>query len=110
MHQSISSANIPPRQTPGKFFKVVKSPALGQNFSTKARPPGQNTPTPGECFRKSSQPFLLIGVEILEFYRNQTFKKLEGCPVILWSYPLVSVKLPYLKCICIEIFGKFFIG
>ena len=70
MHQSIPSAkNISP---PGEFFEVVKSPAPGQNFSGKAWPLGQKTPAPGEYFRRSSQPFLSIGVEILELYRNQT--------------------------------------
>ena len=69
MPQSIPGANIPP----GNFFNVVKSPAQGQNFYAKARPLGQqSTYLPGEYFRRSSQPFLLIGVEILEFCRNQT--------------------------------------
>ena len=42
MHQSIPSANIPlgPGKPPGNFFEVVKSPAPGQNFPAKARPPG----------------------------------------------------------------------
>ena len=77
MHQSNPSANIPPGQTPGEFFEVVKSPAPGQNFPAKARPPGQKTPTPGEYFRRSSQPFLLTGVEILGFFRNQRLKRIE---------------------------------
>ena len=77
MHQSIPSANIPPGKPLGNFFEVVKSPAPGQNFPAKARPLGQKTPTPGEYFRKSSQPFLLIGVEILGFCRNQTLKRIE---------------------------------
>ena len=49
MHQSIPSANIPrpPGQTPGEFFEVVKSPAPGQSFPAKARPPGQKTLPPG---------------------------------------------------------------
>ena len=46
MHQSIPSANIPP----GKFFEVVKSPAPGQNFSAKARPPGQGNTYPRGVF------------------------------------------------------------
>ena len=73
-----SKREHPPGQTPGGFFKVVKSPAPGQNFPAKARPLGQKkTPTPGEYFRKSSQPFLLMGVEILGFCRNQTLKRIE---------------------------------
>ena len=36
-----------PGQTPRGFFEVVKGSATGQNFSAKARPPGQKTPTPG---------------------------------------------------------------
>ena len=53
----------------------MKSPALGQNFSAKARPPSQETPTPGEYFEGSSQLFLLIDVKILKFCRNQTSKR-----------------------------------
>ena len=30
----------------GKFFKVVKNPVSGQNFSAKARPPGQENTYP----------------------------------------------------------------
>ena len=36
----------PPGRPPGKFFKVVKNPAPGQNFSAKARPPGQENTYP----------------------------------------------------------------
>ena len=32
-----------PRQTPEEVFEVVKSPAPGQNFPAKARPPGQRS-------------------------------------------------------------------
>ena len=46
MHQSIPSTNIPPGRPPWKFFKVVKNPAPGQNFSAKARPPGQENTYP----------------------------------------------------------------
>ena len=46
MHQSIPSTNIPPGRPPGKFFKVVKNPALGQNFSAKAQPLGQENTYP----------------------------------------------------------------
>ena len=73
MHQSIPSMTTPP---PGGFSEAVKSPTPGQNFPAKARPPGQKTPFPGEYFRRSSQPFLLIGIEILEFCRNQTLKRI----------------------------------
>ena len=76
MHQSIPSGNIPPGKPPGNFFEVVKSLAPGHNFSAKAKPPGQKTPTPGEYFRRSSQLFLSIGVEILGFCRNQTLKRI----------------------------------
>ena len=62
---------------PGNFFEVVKSPAPGQNFPAKARPRGKKTPTPGEYFRRSSQPFLLTGVAILGFFRNQRLKRIE---------------------------------
>ena len=48
MHQSIPSTNIPPGRPPGKFFKVVQNPAPGQNFSAKARPPGQENTYPRE--------------------------------------------------------------
>ena len=75
MHQSIPSAGIPPKQNAREFFEVVKNPAPGQNFSAKALPLGQENTNPGEYFERSSQFFLLIGVEILEFCRNQTFKK-----------------------------------
>ena len=66
MYQSIPSAKIPQ----GKFFEVVKSPALGQYFSAKVRAPGQENTYPGEYFERSSQLFLLIDVKILEFWRN----------------------------------------
>ena len=75
MHQSIPSANIPPSKPAGKFFEAVKSPAPVQNFSAKARPLGQENTYPGEDFERPSQLFLLIGVEILEFCRNQTLKR-----------------------------------
>ena len=55
MHQSIPSTNIP-ATPPRELFEVVKSPAPGQNFPPKARPPGQKTPITGEHFRRSSQP------------------------------------------------------
>ena len=60
MHQSVPSANIPPA-------------------------PGQKSTFPREYFKISGQPFLLIGVEILEFCRNQTSKRTERLP----NYSLV---------------------
>ena len=53
MRQSIPSANIPPPgQTPGEFFEVVKSPALGQILSAKARPLGhENTRKRGDFLK-----------------------------------------------------------
>ena len=81
----IQARTSPPGKPPGNFFEVVKSPAPGQNFPAKARPPGQKTPTPGEYFRRSSQPFLLTGVEILGFFRNQLLERIGR----LSSYSLV---------------------
>ena len=78
----------PPGRPPRKFFKVVKNPAPGQNFSAKARPPGQENTYPGEYCERSSQLFLLVGVEILEFCRFQTLKRTGR---LFKSYPLVSV-------------------
>ena len=69
----------------GIYFEVVKSPAPGKNFPAKARPPGQKTPSPGEYFRRSGQPFLLTGVEILGFCWNQTWKRIGS----LSNYSLV---------------------
>ena len=92
IHQSIPSVNIPPGKPPGNYFEVVKSPALGQNFSVKARPPGQKNTYPREYFRRSSQPFLLTGVKILGFCRNQTLKRIGRLSnyslVILSSFSL----------------------
>ena len=50
MHQSIRSANIP-RQTPGNFFEVVKSPAGGKIFLQKHGPRDKKTPTPGSILK-----------------------------------------------------------
>ena len=101
LNASINSKREHPRQTPGEFFEVVKSPAPGQNFSAEALPPGtkntyprgQKTPTPGSTFRRSGQPFLLTGVKIFGFCRNQTLKRIGRLP----NYSLVipsSLKLP----------------
>ena len=95
MHQSIPSANIP-RQTPGEFFWGSQKPCPGQNFPAKARPLGQKKPpTPGEYFRRSSQPFLLIDIEIPGFCRNQTLKRIGRLSnyslVILFSFSLSTI-------------------
>ena len=99
MHQLIPSASIP-EQTPGVFFEVVKSPAPGQIFSAKARPPGQENTYPREYFERSSQLFLLIGVEILEFCRNQTLKRtgrLSNYSLVIPSSFSLSTTLKVLK-------------
>ena len=70
-----SKREHPPGQTPAEFFEVVKALPQGKIFPQK-HGPGTKTPTPGEYFRRSSQPFLLIGVEILGFCRNQTLKRI----------------------------------
>ena len=82
-----SKRQHPPR---GNFFEVVKSPARSKIFLQKHGSRAEKAPTPGNI-SEDSQPFLFIGVEISEFYRNQTSTKLEVSPTILWSYPLVSV-------------------
>ena len=65
-----------PGQAPGEFFEVVKSPCQGAKFSCKSTAPGAKTPAPCmEYFRRSYQPFLLTGVEILGFCRNQILKR-----------------------------------
>ena len=50
MHHSVRSANIP-RQTPGNFFEVVKSPAGGKIFLQKHGPRDKKTPTPGSILK-----------------------------------------------------------
>ena len=84
MNQSIQITNTPQgvAQTApqgvvlrGKFLEVIKSPALGQNFLRKHSHQDKKTPTPGEYFERSSELFLLIGIEILKFCRNQTLKR-----------------------------------
>ena len=78
MHQSIPSANIPPPQANpwGNFLRWSKALPRGKIFLQKHGPRGKETPTPGEYFRRSGQLFLLIGVEILGFCRNQTSKRI----------------------------------
>ena len=44
-------------------------------FLQKQGPRDKKTPTSGEHFERSSQLFLLIDVEILEFCRNQTLRR-----------------------------------
>ena len=63
MHQSIPSTDIPPSKPPGNFLEVVRIPAPGQNCSAKGTAPRTKRPSPREYFRKSNQPFLLIGIE-----------------------------------------------
>ena len=92
MDQSVPGANIPP----GNFLEAVKNSVPGQNFSAKARaPPGKKAATPREYLRRYSQPFLLIGVEILEFCGNQTFKKIGSLSnyslVIPFSFSLSTI-------------------
>ena len=86
----------PPGQNRGEFFEVVKSPASVQNFLQKAQPRNKKAPTPGEYFEISSQPLMLIGVEILEFCRNQTLKrikKLSNCSLVIPSSLSLSTTL-----------------
>ena len=89
MHQSIPSTNIPPRADPrGNFLKWSKTLPRGKIFLQKHDPRDKKIPTPGEYCERSSQLFLLVGVEILEFCRNQTLKRTGR---LFKSYPLVSV-------------------
>ena len=69
-------APTPPGNPPPLgIFWGSQSPAPGQKFSAKG-PWDKKAPAPEEYFGRSSQPFLLIGVEILEFWRNQTLKRI----------------------------------
>ena len=61
---------------PGNFFLGSRKPCPGTKFFCKSTAPGTKTPTPREYFRRSSQPFLLIRVEILGFCRKQTLKRI----------------------------------
>ena len=95
-----SKRQHPPGKPPGNFCEVVNSPAPGQNFSAKARPPGQEKTYPGEYFERSSQLFLLIGVEILEFCRNQFLKRtgrLSNYSLVILSSFSLSTILKVLK-------------
>ena len=72
MYQSIPSANTPRANPRGNFLRWSKALPRGKIFLQKHGPQGKETLTPGEYFRRSGQLFLLIGVEILGFCRNQT--------------------------------------
>ena len=85
----------PPRADPrGNLFKWSKTLPRGKIFLQKHGPRDKKTPTPGEYCERSSQVFLLVGVEILAFFRNQTLKRTGR---LFKSYPLVSVYVPNLK-------------
>ena len=93
LNASINSKREHPRQTPGEFFEVVKSPAPGQNFVCKSTALGTKNTYPREYFRRSGQPFLLTGVKIFGFCKNQTLKRIGRLP----NYSLVipsSLKFP----------------
>ena len=68
-----SKREHPPR---GNFLRWSKALPRGKIFLQKHGPRGKETPTLGEYFRRSGQLFLLIGVEILGFCRNQTWKRI----------------------------------
>ena len=73
-----SKREHPPWANPrGIFLRWSKALPRGKIFLQKHGPRGKKTPTPGEYFRRSSQPFLLTGVEILGFFRNQRLKRIE---------------------------------
>ena len=60
----------------------------------------KKTPTPGEHFERSSQLFLLIGIEILKFCRNQTLKRtgrLSNYSLVIPSSFSLSTILKVLK-------------
>ena len=75
----INKFHLPPPGKPRGIFWVSQKPCPGAKFSCKKHGPwGKTTPTPGKYFRRSSQPFLLIGVEIQwDFCRNLTLKRIE---------------------------------
>ena len=79
----------PPRADPrGNFLKWWK-PCHGAKFFCKSTAPGtRKYLPPGEYCERSSQLFLLVGVEILEFCRNHTLKRTGR---LFKSYPFVSV-------------------
>ena len=57
----------PPGTPPGKFFEWSKTLPQGKVFLQKHGPRDKKIPTPREYCERSSQLFLLVGVEILEF-------------------------------------------
>ena len=71
-YASSNSKGEHPPVNPLGTFEVVYSPARGKIFLQKYGPRDKK-PTPGEYFRRS---FLLIGVEIWRFCRNQTLKRI----------------------------------
>ena len=78
-----------PQEDPrGNFLKWSKTLPWGKIFLQKHGPRDKKIPTPGENCERSSQLFLLVVVEILEFCRNQTLKRTGR---LFKSYPLVSV-------------------
>ena len=80
----------PPRADPrGNFLRWSKTLPRGKIFLQKHCPRDKKIPTPGEYCERSSQLFLLAGIEILEFCRNQT---LERTGRLFKSYPLFQFK------------------
>ena len=72
-----SKREHPPQANPwGIFLRWSKALPWGKLFLQKHSPWGKKTPSPKEYFRRSSQPFLLIGIQILRFCRNQTLKRI----------------------------------
>ena len=64
------------RQIPEEFVGGGQKPCPRAKFFWKSTANGdKKTPTPREYFERSSQLFLLIGVEILQFCRNQTLQR-----------------------------------
>ena len=64
-----SQVRTSPRANPRGIFWGGQKPCPKAKFSCKST-------VPGEYFRRSSQPFLLTGVEILGFCRNQSLKRI----------------------------------
>ena len=81
-HASINSKRKHPPPPPGNFLKWSKALPRGKILQQKHGPSDTKNTYPREYFRRSSQPFLLIGVEILG---NQNWKRIER----LSNYSLV---------------------
>ena len=89
MHQSIPSTNIPPRLTPGEFFKVVKFPAPGQKMFAKLRPRGKKidkNPAPRDNFVDLQdnfamivKPFAFFWYSSLAWLSSSFFKDYKAC-------------------------------